>query len=73
VKGIEPENPQAQSSGFQPVKSSPESGYTQIRTQIEKPFNSDLDTVVSAWSKLSGPLRAAILAIAATASKESNL
>jgi hypothetical protein len=67
VKGIEPENPQAQSSENQPVKSSAENGYTQIPAQIKSPIDSDLEKVISAWLELSFPIKAAILALIGTA------
>ena len=41
--------------------------YTQIRAQIEKPLEPDLAAVVAAWPSLSAPLKAAIVAIANTA------
>ena len=44
--------------------------YTQIRAQIEKPLEPDLAAVVAAWPSLSAPLRAAILAIANTATNK---
>jgi len=72
VKGIEPDFPQAQSYEIQPVRSSAEAGYKQIRAQIEKPLEPDLQKVVVAWPLLSAPLKAAVLALigAAGAAKE---
>ena len=47
-----------------------EGGYTQIRAQIEKPLEPDLAAVVAAWPSLSAPLKAAIVAIANTATNK---
>jgi len=47
-----------------------ERGYTQIRAQIEKPLEPDLAAVVAAWPSLSAPLKAAIVAIANTATNK---
>ena len=70
VKGIEASTVISQSSEIEPVKSSAETGYTQIRAQIEKPVDSDLEKVISAWPELSAPIKAAILALVGAAGKE---
>jgi hypothetical protein len=75
VKGIEPDYPQAQASENKAVTSASNSAYTQIRAQIEKPLDAELSRVAAAWPELSGPLKAAILALvgtvtSVTASKE---
>ena len=67
VKGIEAftDNPQTADNQYTPPDG--ERGYTQIRAQIEKPLEPDLAAVVAAWPSLSAPLKAAIIAIANTA------
>jgi hypothetical protein len=47
-----------------------ESAYTQIRAQIEKPIDSDLEKVILAWPELSAPINAATLALIGAAKKE---
>jgi hypothetical protein len=70
VKGIEPspDNPQLAENQHAPTDG--ERGYTQIRAQIEGNDGRGLAQVVAAWPSLSAPLKAAILAIVATATKE---
>ena len=67
VKGIEAcaHNPQVAEN--QHAAQAGERAYTQIRAQIEKPLEPDLAAVVAAWPSLSAPLKAAIVAIANTA------
>jgi hypothetical protein len=67
VKGIEAfaHNPQVAEN--QHATQEGETGYTQIRAQIGKPLEPDLAAVVAAWPSLSAPLKAAIVAIANTA------
>jgi hypothetical protein len=74
VKGIEPSAENAKtidSVGFPQVT---HSDYTQIRAQILGELGPELARVVAAWSSLSQPLKAAILAIidSSAASKEDN-
>jgi hypothetical protein len=70
VKGIEAfaDNPQVAEN--QRATQEGERGYTQIRAQIEKPLEPDLAAVVAAWPSLSAPLKAAIVAIANTATNK---
>lgn len=70
VKGIEASTAILQSSEIEVVKSSAETRYTQIRAQIEKPVDSDLGGVISAWPELSAPIKVAILALIGAAAKE---
>jgi hypothetical protein len=72
VKGIEAFTDNSQSTENKCVTCGCERVYTQIRAQIEKPLEPDLQTIVAAWPALSGPLKAAVLALigAAAASKE---
>jgi len=67
VKGMEAfaDNPQVAEN--QQATQEGERAYTQIRAQIEKPLEPDLAAVVAAWPALSAPRRAAIVAIANTA------
>jgi hypothetical protein len=70
VKGIEPspDNPQVAENQNAPTDG--ERAYTQIRAQIEGNDGRGLSQVVAAWPSLSAPLKAAILAIVTTATKE---
>jgi hypothetical protein len=70
VKGIEAcaDNPQV--AEHQRATQEGERGYTQIRAQIGKPLAPDLAAVVVAWPSLSAPLKAAIVAIANTATNK---
>lgn len=70
AKGFETSTVISQSTENKCVTCSCESAYTQIRTQIEKPVDSDLEKVNSAWPELSAPIKAAILALIGTAAKE---
>jgi len=62
-EGFELSCENSEQSDSQSVKQAPESGYTQIRAQIPDALGRDLSLVVAFWSKLSPPLKAAILAI----------
>jgi hypothetical protein len=70
VKGIEAcaNNPQVAENQYAAQEGEP--AYTQIRAQIGKPLEPDLAAVVAAWPSLSAPLKAAILAIADTATTQ---
>jgi len=70
VKGIEPSpnNPQVTENQQAPTDGA--RAYTQIRAQIPGNDGRGLAQVVAAWPSLSAPLKAAILAIVATATKE---
>ena len=70
VKGIEAcaDNLQATDNQYTPGEG--KEAHTQIRAQIEKPLEPDLAAVVAAWPSLSAPLKAAILAIANTATSK---
>ena len=70
MKGIEAfaDNPQV--AEHQYATQEGERAYTQIRAQIEKPLEPDLAAVVAAWPSLSAPLKAAIVAIANTATNK---
>ena len=70
VKGIEACANNPQTADNQQATQEGESGYTQIRAQIEKPLEPDLAAVVAAWPSLSAPLKAAIVAIANTATNK---
>ena len=74
AKGFEPsaQNPQPVSN--QPAREVASQGCTQIRAQILGELGPELARVVAAWSSLSQPLKAAILAIidSSAASKEDN-
>jgi hypothetical protein len=66
AKGFEPSAHNSQPPQSQVPPESTEAGHTQIRAQILDSSSPDLAKVVAAWSKLSAPLKAAILAIVAT-------
>jgi hypothetical protein len=70
VKGIEACADNSQAADNQHATQEGERGYTQIRAQIEKPLEPDLAAVVAAWPSLSAPLKAAIVAIAKTATNK---
>jgi hypothetical protein len=70
VKGIEACADYPQVAEDQYATQEVERGYTQIRAQIEKPLEPDLAAVVAAWPSLSAPLKAAIVAIANTATNK---
>ena len=63
AKGFEPSTPNAEVSQAQWFPNGTKEDHTQIRAQISEPTCPDLAKVVGAWSKLSHPLKAAILAI----------
>jgi hypothetical protein len=67
VKGIEPSAETSQVAKNQSVPTSAEDTYTQGRAQIQDSSCGDLAQVVGAWSSLSQPLKAAILAIVGVA------
>ena len=67
MKGIEACADNSQPAENQRATQEEERGYTQIRAQIGKPLEPDLAAVVAAWPSLSAPLKAAIVAIANTA------
>jgi hypothetical protein len=58
VKGIEASTDNPQSAENKCVTCDCDSAYTQIRAQIEKPADSDLAKVISAWPMLPAPLKA---------------
>jgi hypothetical protein len=66
AKGFEPSTQNSEASQRQVPPQCSQEGYTQIRAQILDSSSPDLAKVVAAWSKLSAPLKAAILAIIAT-------
>jgi hypothetical protein len=68
VKGIEPSLLKSEHSQRQEHPSESQAGYTQIRAQILGELGPELARVVAAWSKLSPPLKTAILAIIQSAS-----
>jgi hypothetical protein len=70
VKGIEAFAENSQAAENQHTPGDGKEAHTQIRAQIEKPLEPDLAAVVAAWPSLSAPLRAAILAIANTATSK---
>jgi hypothetical protein len=63
AKGFEPSTQNPQITQSQSVTQAQDSGYTQIRAQMSEPIEPELAKVVGAWSRLSQPLKAAILAI----------
>jgi hypothetical protein len=63
AKGFEPFAQNSQQVQSQKNPQSSNSDYTQIRAQILGAFGPDVAQVVASWSKLSPPLKAAILAI----------
>jgi len=63
AKGFEPFAQNGQEPQSQAVVKASQGDYTQIRAQISEPIDSELAKVVAAWSSLSQPLKAAILAI----------
>jgi hypothetical protein len=67
VKGIEPSAETSQVAKNQSVPTSAEDTYTQGRAQIQDSSCGALAQVVGAWSSLSQPLKAAILAIVGVA------
>jgi hypothetical protein len=63
AKGFEPLAQNSESPQNQEFPKSGREDYTQIRAQILGQLGPELTHVVAAWSKLSPPLKAAILAI----------
>ena len=63
AKGFEPSAQNSEVTQPQAPANSSEEGYTQIRAQILNSADSDLQKVAVAWSSLSQPIKAAILAI----------
>jgi hypothetical protein len=72
VKGIEAFADKSQAADSQRAADEGKEGHTQIRARIEKPLEPDLAAVVASWPALSAPLKAAILAIANTATSKAN-
>ena len=70
AKGFEPSAQNSELVDSQALPQSEKSDYTQIRAQILDSSSPDLAKVVAAWSKLSAPLKAAILAIIATSESQ---
>jgi hypothetical protein len=70
VKGIEAFANNPQVAQIEHIPGDGARAYTQIRAQIEKPLEPDLAAVVAAWPSLSAPLKAAIVAIANTATNK---
>jgi hypothetical protein len=70
AKGFEPSTQNSEPAQPQASPESTQEGYTQIRAQISEPIDSDLEKVCRAWSSLSQPLKAAILAIIGTSQNE---
>ena len=58
MKGAEAFTEISQTIEIKRVRCGRESGYTQIRAQIEQPVDSDLEKVISAWPELSAPIKA---------------
>ena len=63
VKGIEPSTRDSKVVDDQLSPKCAEASNTQMRAQIADAQGRDLSRVVAAWSQLSAPLKAAILAI----------
>jgi len=63
AKGFEPSAQKSELIDSQASSQTDKSDYTQICAQIPGELGTDLSRVVAAWSKLSAPLKAAILAI----------
>ncbi len=66
AKGFEPSAPNSQPADSQRVSNHAQAAYAQIRAQ-EKSLPPELQRIVAAWDELSGPLKAAILAIVESA------
>jgi hypothetical protein len=69
VKGIEPSSQSSQPVESQSSAEPAEPAFTQIGAQIQGNDGRDVSQVVDAWPRLSPPLKAAILAIVATAAR----
>jgi hypothetical protein len=63
VKGFEPSAESALDAQNQVTGTGGQADHTQIRAQIPDTLGRDVSLVVAAWPRLSGPLKAAILAI----------
>jgi hypothetical protein len=63
VKGIEPSTKDSKVVDDQLSRKCAEASNTQMRAQIADAQGRDLSRVVAAWSQLSAPLKAVILAI----------
>ncbi len=72
MKGIEPSPQDSKVVEDQFGSKCAEASNTQIRAQITDALGRDLSRVVAAWSELSPPLKAAILAIVNSASDTAN-
>ena len=72
MKGIEPSTQHSKVVEDQLGRKCAEGSNTQIRAQITDTVGRDLPQVVAAWSELSPPLKAAILAIVNSASDTAN-
>ena len=70
AKGFEPFTLNAEASQAQVLPNGTQGDHTQIRAQISEPLCPDLAKVVGAWSRLSQPLKAAILAIVDSAANQ---
>ena len=70
AKGFEPSAQNAETTQAQAVTNGTKEDHTQIRAQISEPPEPDLAKVVGAWSRLSQPLKAAILAIVHSAANQ---
>jgi hypothetical protein len=70
AKGFEPSTQHSEGSQARLLTNDTRAGYTQIRAQISEPTCPDLAKVVGAWSSLSQPLKAAIVAIVHSAAQE---
>ena len=73
LKGIEAFTGNPQVAQVEHIPGDGARAYTQMRAQIEEPLEPDLAAVVAAWSSLSAPLKAAIVAIANTATTKGGL
>jgi hypothetical protein len=73
AKGFEPFVKNSQQIQSQENPQSSNSDYTQIRAQIVGEFSPDLAQVVTAWTKLPPPLKAAILAIVGSVASSTEL
>jgi hypothetical protein len=70
AKGFEPSTTKSEPLQGQNNPQSSQSDNTQIRAQILDSLGLELTQVVTAWSKLPAPLKAAILAIVATSENQ---
>ena len=63
AKGFEPSVENSEVVEHQCIAPQVKAGYTQIHTQTPDALCPELSQIIAAWSKLSAPLKAAILAI----------